>query len=407
MSPATGAAKRGRFGPGFLVAAAFIGPGTVTTATLAGAGYGTALLWAVLISVIATMVLQEMAARLGLVTRLGLGEAIRVRFTIPIIRTGAVALVVLAIGFGNAAYQTGNLLGGSLGLSEMWGGSVRLWVLAMAGVAFLLLWRGSYRVLEVTMALMVGVMSLTFVATAAMVLPDWEILLSGLFTPTLPPGSILLVAALVGTTVVPYNLFLHASAVSEKWSDPTDLHRVRGDLVMAIGLGGMVTMAVLLTSAGTIYTQGGAVTNAADMAVQLEPLLGGSAKMLFSIGLFAAGMTSAVTAPLAAAYAVGGCMGWRRDLCSRKSRMVWGGVLGAGVLVAMTGVAPLKAILIAQAANGILLPVIACFLLVVVNDPRWLREKTNNAFANVLGVAVVLVAAGLGMRLLYSVLSNL
>jgi len=407
MNQTSGATRRGRFGPGFLVAAAFIGPGTVTTATLAGAGYGTALLWAVLFSIIATMVLQEMAARLGLVTRMGLGEAIRIRFTIPAIRIGAIILVVTAIGFGNAAYETGNLIGGSLGLSEMWGGSIRLWVLAMAGFAFLILWRGSYRVFEVTMGIMVGVMSLMFITTAIMVLPEWEILLSGLLTPALPPGSALLAAALVGTTVVPYNLFLHASAVAEKWSDPTDLDRVRGDLFMAVALGGMVTMAVLLTSAGTIYTQGGSITSASDMAVQLEPLLGGGARTMFSLGLFAAGMTSAITAPLAAAYAVAGCMGWRRDLRSKKFRMVWGSVLGAGVLVSMTGIKPLPAILMAQAANGVLLPLIACFLLVVANDPRWLRERTNHVFSNILGIAVVAIAAALGIRAIYSVLTGL
>ncbi len=128
---------------------------------------------------------------------------------------------------------------------------------------------------------------------------------------------------------------------------------------------------------------------------------------MFSLGLFAAGMTSAITAPLAAAYAVAGCMGWRRDLRSKKFRMVWGSVLGAGVLVSMTGIKPLPAILMAQAANGVLLPLIACFLLVVANDPRWLRERTNHVFSNILGIAVVAIAAALGIRAIYSVLTGL
>jgi manganese transport protein len=108
-----------RFGPGLLVMAAFIGPGTVTTASKAGAEYGFALLWALLFSVFATLVLQEMAARLGLVTGKGLSEALREHFHNPLFRALAIALVLLAIGFGNAAYESGNITGASLGLAAI------------------------------------------------------------------------------------------------------------------------------------------------------------------------------------------------------------------------------------------------------------------------------------------------
>ena len=156
---------RSAVGPGWIVAAAFLGPGTITTATLAGAGFGTALLWALVFSTLATMGLQEMAARLGLVTGEGLGEAIRGRFQ-GAGRLLAALMVVAAVAGGNAAYQTGNLLGGSLGLQGIVGGDVRLWVVVLGLVAFGLLWTGSYRLVERVMAAMVAVMSLVFLATS-------------------------------------------------------------------------------------------------------------------------------------------------------------------------------------------------------------------------------------------------
>ena len=132
-------------GPGAMVAAAFIGPGTVTTATLAGAGYGVSLLWALLFSVLATLALQEMAARLGLVTGAGLGEAVRERFRGPLSRILAVGLVLSAIAVGNAAFEAGNLAGGALGAEGLFGSGGRGWPILLAVLAFGLLWTGRYR----------------------------------------------------------------------------------------------------------------------------------------------------------------------------------------------------------------------------------------------------------------------
>jgi len=390
-----------RTGPGWIVAAAFIGPGTVTTATLAGAAYGAALLWALLFGVLATMVLQEMAARLGLVTGLGLGEAVRRRFRTPVARGLAVALVVGAIAMGNAAYETGNLLGGALGLEGTVGGDVRLWALLIGGCGFALLWSGSYRAVERVMVGLVGVLSIAFVATAVRVLPQVDGLLSGLLVPSLPDGSLLVAVGLIGTTVVPYNLFLHASAVGRRWSGPEELPAARRDLVLSIGVGGAVSMAILVTSAGTLYLTGASeVESAAGMAAQLEPLLGGWARLLFGIGLFAAGMTSAVTAPLAAAWATAGALGWDADLQDRRIRWVWGGVLAVGVLFATVGLRPVPAIVFAQVMNGVLLPAVAAFLLLAVNQRAWMGERVNGRWSNVAGAAVVAVAAGLGVRAL-------
>ncbi|MFO7894715.1 MAG: Nramp family divalent metal transporter [Longimicrobiales bacterium] len=396
--------RRFRFGPGALVAAAFIGPGTVTTATLAGAGYGYTLLWALTFSLLATLVLQEMAARLGLVTGQGLGEAVRRRFTRPAARLLAVALVIAAIAFGNAAYETGNLLGAALGAEAVWGGTARTWAILAGVVAYLLLRTGSYPVVERVLIGLVSLMALAFLATAVLVRPPLGEMLRGLFVPTVPDAAgMLYVAGLVGTTVVPYNLFLHASAVRERWDGPDDLPAARLDLGFSILVGALVSMAIVSTSAAMV-SRDADIASAADMAVQLEPLLGAWARYFFAAGLLAAGLTSAITAPLAAAYATAGALGWPRDLKDPRLRWVWMAVLTAGIVFAGLGVRPVPAILFAQVANGVLLPAIAVFLLLAVNDRRWMGEKVNGAFANVAGAVVVIVALGLGFRALFSAL---
>lgn len=400
--------RRRRFGPGLLVAAAFIGPGTVTTASQAGARFGFALAWAVVFAVVATIVLQEMSARLGLVTRAGLGEALRTGLSNRICRVVAIVLVVAAITFGNAAFEMGNITGAALGLEALTGISYRLWALVVGLVACAVLITGVYRVMERLLIAMVVLMSFVFVATAIMVRPDAGDALRGMCVPTIPTGALLTVMAMIGTTVVPYNLFLHASIVSEKWpaSVPVDdaLREARLDTGLSVSLGGLVTLAILVTAA-SCYERGTILKSAVMMAEQLEPLLGGLAQFFFAVGLFAAGVTSAITAPLAAAYATGGALGWRSNLRSWRFRATWALIVALGTVLALGGYKPVRAIIFAQAANGILLPIVAVFLLVVVNRRKLLRGYTNGWWANVLGVAVVAIAAGLGMLKLVNVLT--
>jgi manganese transport protein len=403
------AAPRARWrgiGPGAVVAAAFIGPGTVTTATLAGANYGYTLLWALTFSIIATLVLQEMSARLGVVTGEGLGEAVRARFGAGLPRLIAIALIVSAIAIGNAAYEAGNLLGATLGMRGVFGGPAALWVPVFAGTAFVLLWSGRYRAIERVLVGMVVLMSIVFLATSFVLAPPLRDLLAGLFVPRTgaEPRALLVALGLVGTTVVPYNLFLHAAAVRERWSGPADLPAARLDLTVAIVLGGIISMAIVVTAAGALGGAGG-VSSASEMAAQLEPLLGSWARVFFAVGLFAAGMTSAITAPLAASYAVAGALGWPRKLRDSRLRAVWGAVLLAGVPFAIAGTRPtiplgfgeVSIIVFAQIANGILLPAIAIFLLLAVNDRSRMGEYVNGPWRNAVGGLVVVLTIMLGV----------
>ena len=372
----------------------------MTTASKAGAEYGFVLLWTLAFSVIATLVLQERAARLGLVTGRGLSTALREHFHNRHFRLLAIVLVIAAIGFGNAAYESGNITGASLGLAAITPYPSQLWSIVVGGTAFALLASGRYKVVERGLIALVVVMSSVFLITMIMVKPDLGAMLSGLTVPSLPEGSALLVMALIGTTVVPYNLFLHSSAVVEKWpqgfSVDAALRDSRMDSLLSIGLGGLITLAIVSTSAVAFF---GTDTqfSAATVSQQLEPALGPMAKYFFAVGLLAAGLTSAVTSPLAAAYAVSGVMGWPADLTDRRFRIIWMLVLGAGILAAALGTRPISAIVFAQAANGFLLPIVAFYLLYVMNSSRLLGAYRNGWGSNLLGGAVVLVVSALGI----------
>ena len=402
--------KRFRFGPGLLVTAAFIGPGTIVTASRAGAGYGVTLLWAVLFSVAATVILQDMAARVGLAGRRGLAEAIRDSLDNRWIRVGALSLITVTILVGNAAFQTGNLIGASLGLSLLSGLPQEALALVVGGLAAGLLLTGTYQTIQNALVCLVGLMSIVFCAVAGLNAPDIGDLIAGVLIPRLPPGSLLTVLALIGTTFVSYNLFLHASTVLERWPDASrndeNIRESRRDTVFSVVLGGLITAAVVV-AASPLIGQGADAANAAAVAERLEPLLGRAAPVFFGLGLFAAGLTSAITAPLAAAYAAGGALGWPPDLRSGRFRLLWGFVLATGVFCAVAlGGSPYYVILLAQAGNGLVLPLTLILLLMVVNKTRIMGTHRNSRLTNVLGVIVVLVISWLALLQLARVLGR-
>ena len=395
-------------GPGPLVAAAFIGPGTVTLCTLAGVNYGYTLLWAMVLSIIATIILQEMAARLGIVSQKGLSEIIRSEIKNPVFRGVAIALILCAIVIGNAAYEAGNISGGALGMQTVFGNPVivisalklNLMPIILGVIAFIVLYLGSYKVLEKALVFLVILMSLAFLLTTFITKPDLVEIVKSIVLPKFPENSVLTIIGLIGTTVVPYNLFLHASLAKTKWKSTADINYARKDTIIAVVLGGIVSMCIIIT-ASAIPSQN--ILNASDLAKSLEPLFGVNAKYFLSIGLFAAGITSAITAPLAAAYVASGCLGWDSNLKSLRFRVVWMFILGLGVLFSSVGFKSIEIIKFAQVANGILLPVIAGFLLWIMNKSSVLGAYKNSKFQNVFGVIILVITIFLGVKGILSV----
>jgi manganese transport protein len=395
--------KKFSFGPGFLVAAAFIGPGTVTTCTLAGANFGFALIFSLLFAVLTTLILQEMTGRLSLASGKDLGQSLR-EFPQHRLTKSLFALLTLSsITIGCAAYEAGNIIGGSLGLEMVTGIPQKIWVVFIFLAAVFLLGQNKYHLVERFLIVLVFLMSVSFLATAIIMKPDIGAVLRG-FLPSLPDNSLFLVLALVGTTVVPYNLFLHSSAVKEKWRSMERLKDVRQDLAISISLGGLISVSIVITSAMAFYAKGIAIESGAQMASQLQPLFGSVANALFGIGFFAAGISSAVTAPYAAAFASSGVLGWQEGQKSNRFRAVWLGVIFVGFTVSLFNFSPIVVIVFAQVANGLVLPVASIFLLIVLNSRRILGDAVNTWKQNILGGAIVAIVSLLGIWNIFKLL---
>jgi manganese transport protein len=230
--------KKGGWGPGFLVTAAFIGPGTVTTCTLAGAQFGFSLIWALVFATLATVILQEMAGRLALGSKMNLAEALRAYPRSSASGWGFILLTIAAITFGCTAYEAGNIIGGSLGLQIISGLDRQVWGAIISAVAVIILSLKGYRIIEVILITLVFIMSAAFIGTAIIIKPDIIGILKGTL-PSFPANSLYLIIGLIGTTVVPYNLFLHSAAVKEKWKSKDALSSMRKDLWVAIPVGGL------------------------------------------------------------------------------------------------------------------------------------------------------------------------
>ena len=401
--------KLKQLGPGIMVSAAFIGPGTITTATLAGAGYGYTLLWAIGFSILATIILQEMAARLGVIGQIGVGDAIRKKATNKIFRILSFVLVISAITLGNAAYEAGNISGALLGIEginalnfDLFG--LNIWLLIIGFTALILLWMGQYKKLEKTLAFLVAAIGLAFIVCCILLKPNLIAVFKGIFYPQLPDDSLLMVVGLIGTTVVPYNLFLHASSVKQRWKSPKDLATARWDTIISILLGGLITMTILICSAVAFQGEAQIPESMADLSQQLNPILGSWSAYFMGFGFMAAGFTSTVTAPLAAAFATSEIMGWKSDLKTKTFRAIWILVLVSGLVFASLGIKPVNLILIAQVANGLLLPFLASYLLWIMNDKQLVGQHVNRWWVNGLGLIIIMITLLLGIKSISSAL---
>ena len=393
-------------------------------ASSAGAEFGYQLLWAVAFSVFATIVLQQMAARLGIATGTGLSESLRSSIANTALRVCALGLVLVAIFIGNSAYQTGNILGAATGLLSAFSATEvdgsKFWfdqnvaVVVVAALALLVIWIGRFDVLQGLLTILVVLMSLLFVVAAIRSGPDWSQVLSG-FKPRVPTGADWIVIGLVGTTVVPYNLFLHASAAAQQWGDDgqqaadgsTDerkskaMAHSRWDTVFSVLVGGLITCAILITASAAFHGEENSAKlgKVADVAKQLEPALGLWAKRMFALGLLAAGLTSAITAPIAAAFAAAGCFGWTGKLSDWRLKVVASIVVIAGAVFAIQlGNSPKETIILAQVANGLLLPIIAVCLLLMTNDGRLMGNFKNGRVSNVFAIVVILIVSVIALN---------
>lgn len=385
-----------------IISAAFIGPGTITTAASAGAGFAYGLAWALVFSTVACVVLQEASARLTLASGRNLGQAIANRFRNgTLVGRGLPYLVLIAILTGCAAYEAGNILGAVAGAGLLFNIGPGILALIIGIAAFFLLWFNTPGGVARILGVIVAVMGICFLATALLSDTRWLQLLKGSLMPSTPSGSEILVIGLIGTTVVPYNLFLgsglrHAQSLKEmRWS-----------LSLAIVLGGIISIAVLVV--GNLVSGAFSYEGLAD---ELARSLGSWASYFFGFGLFAAGLSSAVTAPLAASITTKSILASGSDERWNDTGMffrgVWMAVLLIGILFGVTDIQPIPAIILAQALNGIILPLVAALLFIMVNDINLLnRETVNSLWYNLLMGCIVFITIVIGLSNVAKALSR-
>ena len=300
--------------------------------------------------------------------------------------------------------MSGDLLGTSLGISNLSGIPTRIIAPIIGIIILIILNIGTVKWLEKILGILVATMVTIFLITMIIVKPDLAAMAKGLI-PTVPEGALMNCVALIGTTIVPYNLFIHCTNAKNNWKRPEDLSLSKWDTTVSILIGGLITVSVMVTAATVM--KGMTVNSAADMALQLEPTLGSFANIFMSIGLFAAGFSSAIITPLGVSYVLGGLLGWKLDKSDKRFYYTNIIILVLGIFGSATGFNPLTIIILAQALNGIFLPVIVVFLVLITSSKKILGMYSNSKLSKAIGVAISLITIVLGSSSLISVIKSL
>jgi Mn2+/Fe2+ NRAMP family transporter len=395
-------------GPGLIAGIAGNDAGGITTYSVMGAQTGFMLLWVFPITIAILAIVQEMAARLGVVTGQGLSDLIRDRFGV---RPTAFAMVILLIA--NVANTVAEFSGAAASL-EIFGVS-RYIVVPLVGIGiWALVIKASYRTVE-RVFLSVIVVFLAYIASAILSDPDWGAVGTALVTPSLDlaPAELLLLVAVVGTTITPYMQFYLTSAVAEKGIGVDELGLERADAIGGSIWTNVIAIFIVVAAATTIGVAGGQITSATDAAKALEPVAGKLAEGLFALGLFGASVLAATIMPLSTAFVICEAFGWesgvdKRFADARAFFSIYTFVLFAGALVVLIpGLDLLPVIVASQNLQGLLLPVVLVFMVLLANDKRLMGEHANGRLGNVLAWtaigliivldSVLLAVAGLGV----------
>ena len=388
-------------GPGFITANVDNDPGGILTYSQAGAKFGYALLWTLIPITIALIVVQEMAARMGVVTGKGLSDLIREEFGL---RAAALTMFILGMAdFGNIVAEFAGVASGM----GIFGISKYLVVPIAAVIVWTVIVRGSYKPVE-RILLLFSLIYFAYPVSAILAHPDWKLALHDTFVPQWQNNSdyLILFLGLIGTTITPWMQFYLQASVVEKGIDRRQYSLTRLDVILGCVVTDVIAFFIVVACAATLFKAGnGDIKDAAEAAVALKPFAGRFASLLFAIGLVNASMLSAAILPLATAYNICEGVGFESGIDRKFSEApIFYGLytfliaFGAGVVL-IPRLPLLKIILWSQVANGILLPFVLIFMLILVNRKRVMGEYRNrltgNAIAWSTAVIVLLLTAAM------------
>ncbi len=390
-------------GPGLIAGIAGNDAGGIATYSAVGSRTGFGLLWLFPVTIVVLAVVQEMAARLGVVTGQGLSDLIRDRFGV---RWTAFAMLVLLVA--NLANTVAEFAGAAAAL-EIFAVPRLITVPIVAVAIWALVLFASYRAVE-RVFLSVMVVFLAYIASAFLARPDWAQVGQALVTPNLAVGAetLLLMVAFVGTTITPYMQFYLQSAVAEKGIDEEELKLEQADAIGGAVWTNVIALFIVVATAQTLFLNGIRVEDAAQAAEALGPVAGNLARVLFAVGLFGASVLAATIMPISTAFVICEAFGWESGVGKRFADApaffaLYTFVLFVGALVVLIpGLPLLRVILVSQNLQGLLLPVVLLFMLKLVNDRRLLGRHVNGVKRNLLAAVAVGLVILLDLMLLGS-----
>ncbi len=388
-------------GPGFITANVDNDPGGILTYSQAGAKFGYMLLWTLIPTTIALIVVQEMAARMGAVTGKGLSDLIREEFGL---RATFITMIILSIAdFGNIAAEFAGLASGF----NVFHVSKYIAVPIGAALVWVVIVRGRYKPVE-RLLIVLSLIYFAYPISAFLAKPDWKLALHDTIVPQFSnqPGYLVMIVGLVGTTITPWMQFYLQASIVEKGVDSRHYALSRLDVILGCIVTDVIAFFIVVACAATIYKSGhGEINDVGEAALALKPFAGQFATLLFAVGLINASLLSAAILPLATAYNICEGLGFESGVEKRFSEapiFYWLYTLliacGAG-FVLIPRIPLLKVLLFSQVANGVLLPFVLFYMLTLINRKRIMQEFTNNFWQNAIAwsTAVVMIALTGGM----------
>jgi len=379
-------------GPGIITANVDNDAGGVTTYSLAGAHFGYALLWVMVPTTVALVVIQEMCARMGAVTGKGLSDLIRESFGVKI--TFYVMIALLLTNMGNSVSE----FAGIAASLEIFGISRYVSVPISAVLVWLLIVKGSYKVVE-KVFLVACMVYVAYPVAAFMAGPKWDIILTATVVPTFKADSGYLIALIgvVGTTIAPWMQFYQQSAVVEKGITIDQYSFSRLDVIVGCIMAIIVAFFIVVACASTIFVQGLTIETAADAAVALKPLVGKHASTLFAFGLFNASLFAACILPLSTSYYICEGMGWESGIDKdfrTAPQFFWMFttiIILSAAIILLPNAPLIKIMFLSQVVNGAVLPFVLIFMLLLINDRKLMGRHVNSSLFNLIAWVTVVI----------------
>ncbi len=388
-------------GPGIITGSVDNDAGGITTYSVLGANYGFKLLWILIPSFVVLVVVQEMNARMGIVTGKGLADLIRENFGLRI--TLFIFLGLLIADIGNTATE----FAGVAGSLQIFGISKYISVPIAALFVWILVVKGTYKSTE-KIFLVFSAFLLSYVISAILAKPDWGMVARGTFTPSMEfnEATLFLIVATIGTTIAPWMQFYMQSAVIEKKLTIEDYKYERWDVVVGSIATVVVAFFIVVACGATLHSNGIRIEEAKDAAVALKPFAGALASQVFAFGLFIASIFSATILPIATAFYICEAFGFEAGVNKRWKEApafyaVFTAIMVVAVVIILIPQAPLIEITIGtQMINGILLPVVLFSMIRLVNNKNIMGEHTNRTLTNVIGYGTVFILVSLSLLML-------